>query len=166
VPGIVKLASDPVLLEFECGRISERDFHRRVETLVGVAFPLDDFRACWNSILREEIEPTLALLEELRRTDLKIGILSNTNHTHFEWLRARIAAFEQLEHVYASHQIGLRKPDRAAYEYVLKQMNVAPERAVFIDDLAVNLDGAREAGMLVIHATGPEAVREGLKPLL
>ena len=166
VAGIMKLESDPVLLEFECGRITERDFHRHVEALVGVEFPFDRFRACWNSIFQGEIEPTLALLEGLRRTDLKIGILSNTNHTHFEWLRARIAAFEQLEHVYASHQIGLRKPDRAAYDYVLKQMNVPPARAVFIDDLAVNLDGAREAGMQVIHATGPESVRAGLAALL
>jgi FMN phosphatase YigB (HAD superfamily) len=166
LPGMLKLATDPVLLEFETGRISERDFHRHVERVVGVEFPFDAFCSCWNSILCEEIEPTLALFNDLRtRTELKIGILSNTNHIHFEWLRARISAFEGLDHVYASHQIGLRKPDRAAYEYVLKKMDVAPARAVFIDDLSENLDGARAAGLQVIHCTGPEAVRIGLADL-
>jgi len=166
LPGMMKLASDPMLLEFEIGKISERDFHRHVEQVIGIEFPFEAFCECWNTILCEEIEPTLKLLDELRRrAELKVGILSNTNHIHFEWLRARMAVFGQLEHVYASHLIGLRKPDRAVYEYVLKQMDVPAERTVFIDDLPANLEGAREAGMLVVHATEPDAVRKGLTEL-
>ena len=166
MPAMLKLASDPMLLDFECGKISEQEFHAYIVSLAGGDFPYEQYCECWNSIFQGSIEPTLALLEDLnRRTNLKIGILSNTNQTHFDWLRARISAIESLEHVYASHEIGFRKPEREAYLYVLEKMDVVPDRAVFIDDLPVNLDGARAVGMHVIHATEPAAVRAGLAEL-
>jgi putative hydrolase of the HAD superfamily len=68
----------------------------------------------------------------------------------------------EVEHLYASHEIGCRKPDAESYQHVLNRMNVRPERAVFIDDLPENLEGARRVGMRTIHAVNPGAVKSGL----
>jgi putative hydrolase of the HAD superfamily len=60
-----------------------------------------------------------------------------------------------------SSQVGLRKPDPAIYELVCDKLGVAPDEAVFLDDLGVNLKPARALGMTTIKVVDPhEALRE------
>jgi putative hydrolase of the HAD superfamily len=44
----------------------------------------------------------------------------------------------------------------------LSELRVAPETVLFIDDLAQNVAGAKEAGLLAHHYTTPEALRLAL----
>ena len=80
-------------------------------------------------------------------------------------LRQRMPVFGELGHVYASHEIGCRKPDAESYLHVLKAMNIEPQRTVFIDDLPVNIEAARKVGMHAIHATHHDHVQAGLTRL-
>ena len=48
--------------------------------------------------------------------------------------------------IFLSSAIGLRKPDAAAYDHVVKAIGVPAERIVFFDDLAENIEGARARG--------------------
>ncbi len=45
---------------------------------------------------------------------------------------------------------GVRKPDPRIYELACERLGVAPERAVFLDDLGINLKPARALGMATI----------------
>jgi putative hydrolase of the HAD superfamily len=159
-----RLITDPALIEFECGRLTTEAFHRKVETILECSMTLDVFHGAWNGIFNAEIEENIELLRKLRRK-CEVGILSNTNLPHFEQLKQRMKVLNELDHLYASHEIGCRKPDAESYRHVLNKMKVAPERAVFIDDLPVNLEGARKVGMRTIHASGPGAVKAGLKEM-
>ena len=48
--------------------------------------------------------------------------------------------------------VGLRKPDPAIYALTLERLGgVAPERCVFLDDLDVNCETARELGMTAVR---------------
>jgi putative hydrolase of the HAD superfamily len=49
-----------------------------------------------------------------------------------------------------SHEIGVRKPDPAAYLLVCDRLGVAPAEAVFLDDKEVAVDGARAVGMAAV----------------
>lgn len=60
-------------------------------------------------------------------------------------------------HVVESSKVGLRKPERGFYELALETVGAAPEEAVFLDDLGVNLKTAREMGMTTIKVVAPEA---------
>ncbi len=154
------------LLDFELGLISERDFHGCISRTLGQDLPFATFHELWNGIFTHEIAATVELVGTLRaRPGLKVGLLSNTNVTHFEFLRRRMAVLREMEHLYVSHELGCRKPDPRSYRMVLEKMAVRPERAVFVDDLEENIAGARSAGMHAVHATGPEAVRQGLARL-
>lgn len=154
------------LVEFECGRISEHEYHRRVEMTLGQPLPYEAFHELWNCIFLEEIKPTVAILHQLRQQHrVSVGILSNINVLHFDYLRQRMNVLSQVQHVYASHEIGCRKPDVASFDYVLKKMDVAPQQAVLIDDLSDNVLAAESIGMRIIHATHPEAVLSGLQAL-
>ena len=58
--------------------------------------------------------------------------------------------FENIKHnfslVIESSRIGLRKPEKQIYTYVLKVLNVSAEEILFIDDLGINLKPARRLG--------------------
>jgi glucose-1-phosphatase len=152
------------IVTYECGKMSCRDFHASVERSLKCSLPYDAFCATWNSIFIGEIEPTVRLMRALMNdSKLKVGVLSNTNKLHFEYIRPRMGFLDEIEHVYASHEIGVRKPDAKSFLHVLREMDVMPERSVFVDDLPENIVGAQKVGMKTVHATDPQAVRDGLR---
>ena len=51
--------------------------------------------------------------------------------------------------MYLSSTIGLRKPDAAAYDHVVKAIGVPASRIVFFDDLAENVEAARRGAHAV-----------------
>jgi putative hydrolase of the HAD superfamily len=56
---------------------------------------------------------------------------------------------------------GIRKPDPRIYQLTCERLGVAPGRAVFLDDLGINLKPARELGMRTIKVLGEDqAIRE------
>ena len=55
--------------------------------------------------------------------------------------------------IYLSSTIGLRKPEAAAYDHVVKAIGVPASRIVFFDDSAENIAGARARGLNAVHVT-------------
>jgi glucose-1-phosphatase len=111
----------------------------------------------WNSMIGEMPGRNLALLKSIR-TKYRTFLLSNTNAIHIAYFRQYLQQTfgydplpEMFEHTWFSHEIGERKPTLAAYEYILKDGNLNPHETLFIDDLAVNIEGARKAGLLAYH---------------
>jgi len=49
-----------------------------------------------------------------------------------------------------SYKVKMRKPEPRIYEYTLEQLQVAPEDAVFLDDLGDNVKSARDLGIRTI----------------
>ena len=58
--------------------------------------------------------------------------------------------FENIKHNFSliieSCKIGLRKPEKEIYTYVLKVLKVSAKEILFIDDLGINLKPAKELG--------------------
>ncbi len=52
--------------------------------------------------------------------------------------------------VVASADEGIRKPEPAFYQLACQRLGITPDRAVFLDDLGVNLKPARALGMATI----------------
>ena len=61
-----------------------------------------------------------------------------------------------------SGDVGVIKPDPRIYEILLARFAIDPHRAVYIDDVAANVEGARPFGIHGIHFTTPGALREEL----
>jgi putative hydrolase of the HAD superfamily len=49
--------------------------------------------------------------------------------------------------VYFSSDIGMRKPDGEAFEYVCKQNQLNPENVLFVDDSPQHVEGAKSVGI-------------------
>ncbi|WP_278264116.1 HAD-IA family hydrolase [Nocardia sp. AG03] len=64
---------------------------------------------------------------------------------------ARMGLRDFAHQVISSAMVGVAKPDRRIYEIAAAAAGVAPNRCLFIDDRAENVEAARELGMLGIH---------------
>ena len=57
--------------------------------------------------------------------------------------------------------MGLKKPDPAIYALAQRRLGVEPHEVVFLDDVAANVDAAREAGWhAVLHVSTPASIAE------
>lgn len=62
-----------------------------------------------------------------------------------------------------SCDINLRKPEPAAFDYILRTYKLKPRETLFIDNHAENVEGAQSVGIYAFLFTTVEALREELK---
>lgn len=113
-----------------------------------------DLINAWNAMLIDIPKDNLDTLLGLRN-DYRLFLMSNTNGIHIEWvhnfLRMKYGCtdFEKkyFERVYYSHEMGMRKPNRAIFKEILKQHNLKPNETLFVDDLKENLAPAEQIGI-------------------
>jgi putative hydrolase of the HAD superfamily len=63
---------------------------------------------------------------------------------------------EIFELVVDSAFVGMRKPDREIYDLTVQRLGLPADRCLFVDDMAVNCDAARAAGMRSVVYREPE----------
>jgi putative hydrolase of the HAD superfamily len=74
---------------------------------------------------------------------------------------ANDAVMEMFQVVIQSSKVGVRKPDPKIYQMACEALEIAPEDAVYIDDLGINLKPARAMGMHTIKVVDADvALRE------
>ena len=139
-----------LLIDFECGRMDEPEFERGMVRLLGIAERSDsnfiDRLFAASDLDNAMVEGVRALHERGVRT----ALVSNSWGTR-RYPRELLA--ELFDGVVISGLEGFRKPDPRMYELGARRAGAAPQECVFVDDLAFNLDPARELGMAVVHHT-------------
>ena len=148
--------ADMLFSKLETGAISEEDFYIEINKSSGLQLSHSEIKKAWNAILLDFREQSLLFLDELK-PKYKLFLLSNTNHIHLDEFnkiyneKKREKPFiEFFENAYFSCEIGLRKPDRACYDWVLKKEKLDPGKTIFVDDSIQNIETARLAGMQTI----------------
>src|SRR5262249_53079148 len=105
------------------------------------------------------IRPVLARA----RLALPLYALSNTNAAHRAcWLPRFADVLAPFRKIYASHELGARKPDLAAFHAVVADMGVPAQRILFFDDMAANVAGARVAGLRAGQVTSAADIERAL----
>jgi putative hydrolase of the HAD superfamily len=144
------------------GEIDEAEFWRRVKNLHGVR----QVEVAENLLGRkfgETLKPhglVRELITELRSQGVKLAVLSNTIEPHARALRAA-GVYDGFDYVLLSHELGMRKPDRAIYQLALQRLQAQPESTLFVDDDPVNVEAAEALGMRGVVFRGvDQAVRE------
>jgi putative hydrolase of the HAD superfamily len=143
--------------DHESGKISDEEFLDSIQRLAKHSVEPSIIQKAWNSLLIKFPPERIELLRKLK-IKYRLFLLSNTNAIHLEAFQKIYqdafghGSLEDLfEKVYYSHQIGLRKPNKEIYEYVMKDSEMNPEQTLLIDDALVNVEAARKAGMQAIH---------------
>jgi putative hydrolase of the HAD superfamily len=143
--------------DHEAGKISDEEFLDALQKLARHSLKSDVVQKAWNALLISFPAERIELLKRIK-SKYRLFLLSNTNAIHLTaFLKLYSDAFNNgsfedlFERVYYSHRMGLRKPDRDIYDYVLRENNLVPEETLFIDDALVNVEAARETGIQGIH---------------
>ncbi|WP_457278557.1 HAD family hydrolase [Polaromonas sp. P5_D5] len=119
----------------------------------------------WNAIFGGEITETFSLVQEAR-AHLPCYVFSNTNAAHqVAWTALYPRLAQSFERIFVSSEIGYRKPERRAFEYVADAMGVPLNAILFFDDHPDNVEGARAAGLQAVHVRGPADVRAALQTI-
>ena len=107
------------------------------------------------------------LIEFIRslRPRYKTGAISNA----FNGLRQYMIEhkFEDaFDTVTISAEVGAMKPDPRIYEIALQAAGIPAKAAIFVDDFAENLEGARSVGMAAVHFRDPAKAVAEIEALL
>lgn len=90
------------------------------------------------------------LIFDIRKTDKKLYLLSNISigfaecYKNVKWIKELFDCFDGLVF---SGVIGMVKPDRDIFEYLMKSFNLKANECLFIDDSKKNIDGAKKVGI-------------------
>ena len=150
-------------LEYERGAISTREFYEAFCTRTGSRPDYDALLWAASDIfeLNDGIVP---LLSQLRAAGHRLGILSNTNESHWKFITdGRFPIVQDFFERYAlSYEMRSAKPDLASYKIAAEVAGVAPEEIFFTDDRIENVESARIARFDATQFTGVEALRAEL----
>ena len=86
------------------------------------------------------------LIYKLKQDGYKIYLLSNISK-HFAENSDKIEIFKQFDGLVFSGAIGLIKPNKDIFEYILHKYNLIPSETVFIDDNKDNVNTAERIGV-------------------
>jgi putative hydrolase of the HAD superfamily len=156
---------DEAYRHHETGGISDAAYFATLRAMLGLQLSDSQFLEGWNAIFAGEM-PGIAPLLARAAKRLPLYAFSNTNNAHVEhFSQAYADVLGHFRELFLSSSIGLRKPEAAAYDHVVKAIGVPAGRIVFFDDLADNIEGARSRGLIAIHVTSPDDVSEALDAL-
>src|SRR5215510_13011107 len=119
----------------------------------------------WPEMLRGEIAGTVAVLEELRSRGQRLYALTNFSAETFPIAQRRSPSLRLFADAVVSGEIGLVKPDPRIFALAIERCQLSPARTAYVDDMLVNVDAGRAAGLRALRFTTPERLREDLRAL-
>lgn len=145
--------------EFEKGNINSSEFRNNIKLYFNKFILDEQIDLAWNSILLDIPKARIDLLKALKR-NYRTFILSNTNAIHekaFNEILVKNHGLKNLnplfEQVYFSHNLGMRKPETAIFDFVLKENQLNPKETIYIEDSIQHIQSAEKLGIFCVHQT-------------
>jgi putative hydrolase of the HAD superfamily len=142
------------LFEMERGEITEVAFLEQMtdclEPLLGHRPEMHRFKEIYFEAL-EPNPPMIELMRELRDEGYQMAMLTNNVREWEPLWRSMLPVDEIFETVVDSGFVGCRKPESRIYRLTLETIGRQPESCLFVDDVLVNCEGARKAGIHAVH---------------
>jgi putative hydrolase of the HAD superfamily len=142
------------LFEMERGEITEVAFLDQLtdslEPLLGHRPEMHRFREIYFEAL-DANQPMIDLMAELKAEGYRMAMLTNNVREWEPLWRPMLPVDEIFETVVDSGFVGCRKPESRIYELTLERIGEPAEACLFVDDVLVNCEGARKAGLHAVH---------------
>ena len=153
---------DPRWRDWQEGRMSPRDWQLHICRRLGVNLTFEQFSEIWNRVL--DPTPLLdgAFLESLSKRYC-LAVLSNTDPIHVAELEKRFDFFRFFKHRIYSCVVGASKPSPLIFRAALQACKTTADNAIYIDDIPVYVEAARQLGMRGIVFQSPEQLTADLE---
>lgn len=100
------------------------------------------------------------------RPRFQTAILSNAGDQDRQIFNEAYCIEDLVDTVIISAEVGMAKPDPRIYLLALDRLGVVPEETIFVDDLQVNVDAARQLGIQAFQFQSNEQILMQIKGLL
>ena len=154
----------PWVKKFDTGLCSEDDFASGVVDELKLETSPEEFLEQFITWNRGLFPGTSDLLERLRNRFM-LACLSNNNELHWKSLTEKTDLAEKLDHIFLSFEMGLMKPAKEAFQYVIDKIGYPPERILFLDDNHECIDAAKDLGFQAYQVLGLKSVYSTLNGL-
>lgn len=152
-----------LMKQYETGEISSREFYEMYCGRTG-ARPDYDALCLAGSDIFSLNAPMLPIVAQLRQAGYRLGILSNTCESHWQYCIEKYRFLTDCFQVHAlSFRIGATKPDAAIFLAAADLAGCRPEEMFFVDDIPGHVEGAKAAGIDAILYTSAAQVAAELR---
>nr|WP_269822170.1 HAD family phosphatase [Aggregatibacter actinomycetemcomitans] len=116
----------------------------------------------WTETLNGAIDDTVALLEPLKRSGVRLLALTNWSNETFHFAEERFPFLTEFEGILVSGYERLAKPDPRIFNLLIERYHLNPQHTVFIDDNLRNVEGARNFGLHTLQFTHAQKLKQDL----
>ncbi|SSY84196.1 HAD family hydrolase [Aggregatibacter actinomycetemcomitans] len=116
----------------------------------------------WTETLNGAIDDTVALLEPLKRSGVRLLALTNWSNETFHFAEERFPFLTEFEGILVSGYERLAKPDPRIFNLLIERYHLNPQHTVFIDDNLRNVEGARNVGLHTLQFTHAQKLKQDL----
>jgi FMN phosphatase YigB (HAD superfamily) len=158
----VRRVHDEHIHLYSTGAIGHEEWSTRLSDALGGVYSPGELDRLHHAVTRTEYDGVGALIDELHARGVLTACLSNTAHAH--WVRLvhrdgerdlpgapEYPTVRKLQAHYASHLLGLVKPDPAIYLAFERGSQRTGGEILFFDDLAANIAAAQARGWRAEH---------------
>ncbi len=149
---------------YEVGKVSSLEFFKSLKESLQLSLSFEAFIPIWNEIFVENEEVSQIILSQKGRW--KLGLLSNTNPLHFDYVLSKFPIIRVFDRWILSHEVGSKKPAVEIFQKAIEWASVEPRRILFIDDMKRHVKVAASLGMHGIHFLSAGQLREELSSKL
>lgn len=110
----------------------------------------DTVRLCmreWHNYCMTTVQEMDPIIRQLKAAGFGIYLCSNANTRLLECYRDVLPAVDCFDGILYSTEVKCMKPQKEMYQHFFARFGLKPEECFFIDDVQLNIDGARACGM-------------------
>lgn len=128
--------------DFETGRVDIQAIHQFLCEISGKQV---DFKSTIEAIsnIFELNQAIVPIIKELKKTQIPLYVLSNTNEAHFDYAYTHFPVLHLFDGYVLSYEVGAKKPEKTIYEKALAKAGCLPHEVFYTDDIPEYVQGAR-----------------------
>jgi HAD superfamily hydrolase (TIGR01509 family) len=150
--------------QYETGFISTHEYLQGLRTVFNKRFTNERLEHAFGNILLEPVDGMMDIVRRVSRTH-QTALVSNTNEIHYAASLKKFEVLGLLHQHYLSYRLHVMKPAQGFYNAIIKDQKINSAEMLFIDDLPVNVEGARAAGMHAVQFENTAQLESVLKSL-
>ncbi|WP_288205351.1 HAD family phosphatase [uncultured Parabacteroides sp.] len=161
-----------IFLEVENGTITADEYCQKLREHTGKDLSYEEIKHAWLGFIVDVPQYKLDHLLKLRE-HYNVYLLSNTNPIIQEgWARtdqfsaAGRPIGDYFDKMYTSYEVGVTKPDRKIFDYMIADSGLIPYETLFVDDAKSNVEVGRNLGFQAYQPANGEDWREAVDKIL
>lgn len=157
-----RAVSDEAFRRHERGQLDSAGYFAHLREVFELDASDEQIGAGWNAILIDEYALSMALIRQAR-AHLPCYAFTNTGAYHYDtWSTAFPDIVSLFDRIFMSFEMGLRKPEKAAFDAVATAIGMTHSEILFFDDTDENIEGARNAGLQTVKVNDPADIQRAL----